>query len=514
MSSPNIKNQNTLFRFISLRNPELTKEKEKEIRFVFHPVKTTSIFFQEMDSKVETQTKWQVLETTAAIFNAFETEEQVKEIVGIEFFNFATFIATNRSNTDNGELANQASNLQPLGYNLIITLWDNLFYQVVTQKAFYIKEIIMQVLVAQNLLEHKQITRRDNEGAPKDAYFELANARVVLPAKLFEKEINFAKRSATNTGKPAEPESKQSLLARANNFIIALEKAKAEIISQAKQYQKEFDKAYKIANTNYEIQIAPLVDNYNKTLAEEKENICKNPPSTNPNSFCNQPKTEFPILPKFEFSFEPTIANLSNEISNESFNIIQEIDGLKNAESYQEIIVSIDAQIETQYKNTLDNTIFEQPILMAGGVAIPLVENKIVTEKETKIDTIAFVPEKFGVRQIGIADYKKVVAHVCCYDAGEVSHIENIMAKEMRSKSTTRERIEEFTETTETQQEREALTDTTTSERFEMQTEVSKLLQEQRQFDAHASLSGGNSAIRFEVEIGRASCRERVLMPV
>ena len=69
MPLPNIKNQNTLFRFISLRNPELTKEKDKEIRFVFHPEKTISVFFQAMDNKPANQTKWQVLQATAAAFN-------------------------------------------------------------------------------------------------------------------------------------------------------------------------------------------------------------------------------------------------------------------------------------------------------------------------------------------------------------------------------------------------------------------------------------------------------------
>ena len=51
MALPNIKNQNTLFRFISLRNPALTKEKDKELRFVFHPSKTISIFFAAVSNK-------------------------------------------------------------------------------------------------------------------------------------------------------------------------------------------------------------------------------------------------------------------------------------------------------------------------------------------------------------------------------------------------------------------------------------------------------------------------------
>ena len=47
-----------------------------------------------------------------------------------------------------------------------------------------------------------------------------------------------------------------------------------------------------------------------------------------------------------------------------------------------------------------------------------------------------FKPSGFGLRQLGIADYKKIVSHVCCYDAGEVAHIENIMAREFKEKTT------------------------------------------------------------------------------
>jgi len=36
--------QHTLFRFISLRAPELNKKEEQKKRFVFHPDNTTAVF--------------------------------------------------------------------------------------------------------------------------------------------------------------------------------------------------------------------------------------------------------------------------------------------------------------------------------------------------------------------------------------------------------------------------------------------------------------------------------------
>lgn len=433
-------------------------------------------------------------------------------MVGQEICTLSDFIANNRSAANTDILAEQTNGLKPLNEKQIFTLWDNLFYQVVTQKAFYVKELIMQVLVANNLLLHLSLFRKANREIFTSDYFTLANARVVLPANLFEVDNTATTALPTvvktsKTDKTALQPSEQKLVAitDANSVIATLEKAKTEIQKQAKQYQKEYDKNYQTVLADYEQQVAPLIEEYNKQLAAEKERICKESKSDNPNDFCNQPQTQFPTLPKLEVNFLPSILGLQKQVSAESFKALQKIDALKNADTYNEIIENIDAEIAMQYQTALDNTTFSEQILLAGGIAIPVVENMTLPYDPTLITDGAFVPEKFGVRQIGIADYKKVVAHVCCYDAGEVSHIENIMAREMRSKSTTRERIEELTQTTETSQERESLTDTTTSERFEMQSEVSKLLQEQKQFSASANFHAGwgsESTGQYSLDVG------------
>ena len=101
-----------------------------------------------------------------------------------------------------------------------------------------------------------------------------------------------------------------------------------------------------------------------------------------------------------------------------------------------------------------------------------------------------FVPKGFGFRQLGIADYKKIVSHVCCYDAGEVAHIENVMAREIREKVTTKTHRTEVIDFQSSQVETEKLSDSISTERFEMQTEVAKILQEDKQLSAHANYTG------------------------
>lgn len=105
--------------------------------------------------------------------------------------------------------------------------------------------------------------------------------------------------------------------------------------------------------------------------------------------------------------------------------------------------------------------------------------NLIITELPTNLSTENnFIPTGFGVRRLGIADYLKVEQSTHAYVPGEVAHIENIMAREYREKSTRRLSRSENTITSSSETEREQLTDTTTATRFEMQTEIAKMMSE------------------------------------
>ncbi len=112
---------------------------------------------------------------------------------------------------------------------------------------------------------------------------------------------------------------------------------------------------------------------------------------------------------------------------------------------------------------------------------------------------IDYKPSGFGVKRLGIADYRKVEQEVCCYVPGEVSNIENVMAREYKEKSTRRLRRSEDTTTTSKEQEKEKLTDTTTTDRFEMNREVSNLLAEDTSIGVNTSYRGPTGAGEFTV---------------
>ncbi len=96
--------------------------------------------------------------------------------------------------------------------------------------------------------------------------------------------------------------------------------------------------------------------------------------------------------------------------------------------------------------------------------------------------------ELYGVSNIGIGIYRKVEQEICCYVPGEVSRIENIMAREYKERQTRSLTSSETTEETTSEVEIENTTDTTTTERNEMQTEIGHVLDEDKSFSAGGSL--------------------------
>ncbi|NYA70103.1 hypothetical protein HZF10_04165 [Flavobacterium sp. MAH-1] len=110
-------------------------------------------------------------------------------------------------------------------------------------------------------------------------------------------------------------------------------------------------------------------------------------------------------------------------------------------------------------------------------------------EGDENVPAADYIPSGFGIKRLGIADYRKVEQEVCCYVPGEVSHIENVMAREYKEKATRRMRRTENTTTSSTEKETEKLTDTTSTDRFEMNQEVASVIAEDTSIGAHASFS-------------------------
>lgn len=624
--------KNTLFRFVSLRSPELPETEERSLKFVFRAKEVTGYFDAAIEGKPDNETCWAAM---LRVSNSFTEESyfytDVEEVYRQSGFGedgtFPLWLIRNRKTVTAQEVRDKINTLNAKPATNRVALWDNLFYQVVTQQSFAIKEAIMHTLLASHVISHIADT------SAKEAL--LFFATTVLPKKLFVEyeQTGVDALTSKTTGEASVPVISKNLINKmdaqnAKINIKNLEQLKAELLIIEKRYNKEYKEAYDLAYKEYLERIQPELDAYNVTYEKALAEWCKNrDPEIEEGDPCYNKPTYNPPHFTFDFSYPPFLEKerLDNFLTPKSLSLLRVVLGIEKAQSQEdrllmtyedyesmaEVTVLIDEQINRNQQRVAQNATTVQ-VQFIGGVAVPSAgnvlysgdsfsfylavglnelnlsqislsfsvpdetwqliggvyffegsgttntngynENKTSRDGNTLIlsemfggaisygllmkgerifgelnfsngctksfsvslegqlpriyagvlsgeceggdasgDDIemppAFKPSGFGFRQLGIADYRKVDQSVFCYTAGEVAHIENIMAREYREKSTRRFRSTEDTTTSSSETEREQLTDTTTTSRFEMQSEVSNLLQESKDLNAFVNTS-------------------------
>lgn len=343
--------KNTLFRFVTMRAPELSDESLKEKRFVFRNAQV-SYFDQAVNSNSSAVTNWQAMQTAARTFTPF-TEETLKAAVDSNFIEFSIWIARNKHSFKASELLSKLNALtDAISSETLTLLWDNLFYQVVTQKDFYVKETIMQLLIANhiyvNIASIDEEYHKAKESKVKNPVFEteliknIVAAKVVLPKELFDEKQTIASMAKKRNAKDKDPyqpvrsvpseEMKQFLAtAEAKSTIDRHLKLKSELLKIEKYYQKEYQDAHDEAMEEYQAIIEPILQQYNKEVEESKKEWCgiRNPEVPyDANDPCNQPPTiPQPKLPKFEFDLksEPDLEYLQSLLTEDSFDTLLEV---------------------------------------------------------------------------------------------------------------------------------------------------------------------------------------------
>jgi len=616
MSSP--KDQNTLFRFTSLRSPELVEKNDQELRFVFHPyfsvapTEVTSVFFNAVANKPSDQSNWQAMKIAAQTFTPYESVSEIRDLNPDHYYDDAIFLAKNKMTLDATDFYSRVSGHTPVSDENLVNVWDNLFYQVITQRDFYIKDAVLEVLVLQNLL--RMIAGKSEEEAVS-LIPTLIKARVVLPNVIFDQEIN-ANIAAKST--PSDEEQETVLASRflqtANSVFLA--KENVEIFSKSLEkitavealHEKDKMLKYKEAKKSHRANVKKVVDKYNQDYLIAKRALCATPkPEYDRDDFCNQPFIDAPVLPEFEFQYttDHEKTYFDNYVPADTKNLLKALNSDAAVNTFKEAKDLLNRSVADQNKIIFGNTQFSRQVVSIGDVSFPLVENRgpnmtfnlcsikidngkynpyitiptpdssysvvsfsylltyidstpplsgtsftpsigyntitlarmfgnanaipmsananikslsgtitfangmvrtfkvdgfkvgvdcvlgklVDKDKAPAVDPKGnFIPKGFGFRQLGIADYRKVVSEVCCYDAGEVAHIENIMASEFKEKTTEKNYIRETTEFESEETETESFSDIVSTQRFEMQTEIAKIMQQQQQAEGHVNV--------------------------
>ncbi|MDP9957461.1 hypothetical protein J2X97_003130 [Epilithonimonas hungarica] len=212
----------------------------------------------------------------------------------------------------------------------------------------------------------------------------------------------------------------------------------------------------------------------------------------------NEPNKWFGLLSFDDRSRSVVQANYTIQFSNgESISSSKILQSSLGQGVYE--IFSGDINIPANYFNGEDFKITAEFLLSDGNTSVAEVTMSqsdpgfgVLNSKSQTSDISSnnFTPKNFGIKRLGIADYMKVEQSLHAYVPGEVSNIENVMASELRHKSSSKLLRTEDTVTTSTSTETEHVSDTTTASRNEMQTEVSKILQQDKDAQAYAKWSG------------------------
>ncbi|MFC4635141.1 hypothetical protein ACFO3O_14615 [Dokdonia ponticola] len=580
-----------LFRFVTLRNPQLVDESTNTIGFVFHPDTTQSNFITVAETSDEASKKLN-LKAAHTAYTAFQNKSEIRN-QNQSLYDFSSWLMRTKNVLSYASIYDNKKTAVELTETQELLIWENLLYQAFENTATHVRNALIQVLVANQFLKAfetfragstEEITFTEDQ---VEEFVRRANAVVVIPNVLTQLESNkyngIHKKPVYKEATKRENTIKRVLLERE---VEKYQEVRSEIEKIEILYDKENKRAFKEALDLFNKRVDDVIaDNPNKgepegdvpatdrsaelvamdretftftpidptgtylttrlsekslgfmtsqklveelslydTLEEVKEVITKRiqertqeirtlAPSSQPKNI----RIAGNVVPLetraeteeggYDYSFIP----LHEQTSDGSRNIIMQIfNGITSTNlfeiDYEITFFSSGDQFDNVSYEVLNDGDFLTIALFPEGVIFPEnttyydIEGEIYTNNGNFIFThrvyvdratmgyfnnsipqpSTTLPDKkvFGLTSLGIADFRRVEQEILCYVPGEVSHIENILAREYKERSTrSLTSLQTETETT-SEREVENLTDTTTTERNELQTEVSAVINE------------------------------------
>lgn len=383
--------KNTLFRFVTMRTPELLEKDIVNQTFVKHPEsekEATATFESKFLTEAAKSTaNYLSLVTVAKGFEpaAIKKRENLVDpttLVSKEFYDFAIWLTSNRTTFKVEQLQEKITNFSktnPLNAisNATVTakLWENLLYQIITYKSNYVREAILSILVADFFLKnYGTIAKTD------DAYRKLAQARVIIPNLFMNKLANKVQATTSNTlaiQKSQEDLTKQHQAIMATSQAEEIKALIQEIKNAESVNNKKTQQAYDAAFKQYELDREVLIQqalSAPKTTSSEATTIV--PTTENPTSLGTTPATEMPYIKPFKFDKpqEIDLKVLQSQLSPLAFEQVQNFNQNLALETFGEMIQKLQEQVNVLQQTAITNTVpQEETLVNIGGVLLPAV---------------------------------------------------------------------------------------------------------------------------------------------
>lgn len=581
------KRKTDLFRFATLRAPQLISKERRALGFVENVGLHHSAIFDQLDLGSDLDELRVGVVQNALSFQPYNTVEEIKAL-NPDAWNFSLWLAENREQIKRDEIVSiiGGANIED---SMVQEIWDNVYFDIIQNKNPYVRQACAQLLIADNFIRNFEFysPNLDPEKAEEEAKLikRLANGKLVIHPAITRKK----QKATAGTRQNHFPAYKQEQKLKAQIAGLkanALRVIESDLLNLKKLYDAEYATAFNTAQTTYQSTVKTAVNQF----------ISGNPELRNAADVENLiPES---IVQPLQFSFAKPLSTgyMSGKVSQETVNFIQNnnleesqindalnlvstekktmkhsasvgiqkrisevvINGVQiraNNEDSKDFALSFEPtenendylvyfSMDAGYKGAYFTegsfslragsddavTSFESPCLKPTDDASIFIK---ITDEPFKLDPCVnysflatvtmnngetyFIEKSgnsnqlltsgrayrdgttsdetviYGVNRIGVIDYRKVEQELCCYIPGEVSHIENIMAKEYKDRSTrSLSRVEQSMEL-KSEQEVEKSMDTASTERNEMSSEIAKVIEKDRSTDLGftASANGG-----------------------
>lgn len=342
----------TLFRFVSLRNPQLAKRKDN-LKFIFRDETIKGIFDDLLKewkkelkkSKIDFLIE-KIKNNDPAIVNIRKTEKEASLHFGDFYISSKTLV------TDGSISSSRVSQLKTMLHLVDLPiLWDSIIYQIITQENFYIKELLIQILQTVHYVNnYDSFSAEPNSKKKEEKQKEIATAKAVIPDYIFidsasdDGEVTIASkpftvqqsevggrdfiagevvRKAKNRKGQFSYKATEEMQKRQNAAIASYEKSKLEqlkkdLLKTKKLYDQQYSQSYDLALNDYQKLVKPLRDNYNGQLLQVEAAFTEEMTSGTRRLALSQ--VVKPKIPEFQFEFrkERDITFLQKKLSESS----------------------------------------------------------------------------------------------------------------------------------------------------------------------------------------------------
>ena len=408
----------TLFRFAAMRNPELSNPKNLERRFVFRKETQKGVFDEHLPTDKTLQAIRRRIDEQQLI--SIYSEDDLK-LISTDFYDLAVWVARNKSTVSKSEFETKvnvykASNTTPYIADMKL-IWDNLIYQVVTQKDFYAKETLMQFLHLNHILE--------NYDGTEECFEDLKKAKVVLPKELFKVSQTDFNSTGSSIAQRTTYDNKSMKFAEAILNLKENQDLKDSLSKLEKTFKKQHHEAYKEAYNEYQQTVKPLLKSSQREASEadRRRQILENRISyltqlsvADPEKFYANSELDMELhrikeeimqittpeveIPEFDFKFETPEINI--EAINRSLNVNEQNtllrllgassleEALSDISLFDELNQNITQNNQSLQQTVLNNTVLNQQVSTnVGGVVIPVNNNSSTSYIPYSVKTYA-----------------------------------------------------------------------------------------------------------------------------